>query len=131
MWKYVKNMKKYVENMKSRNQRSEAHSEARCESSYITFFLYKSPGTWKNSDLSPCRFWNFTTCIGCGTQKSEASSEVRCESSYIPFSPHKDPGTWKNSKLSLHKGSGPLYSVCYLKKSRASLIQALEPRTAK
>ena len=28
-------------------------SEARCESSYIAFSLYKCPGTWKTSDLSP------------------------------------------------------------------------------
>ena len=95
MWKYyVGNTKKYVESMKkyeeicgkyeeicgSANLKSEEPSEARYESSYIFFSLYKCPGTWKNSnsrilhivsgslcslwDLEkfrvppPCRLWN-------------------------------------------------------------------------
>jgi len=46
MRKYVGNMKKYRENMKK---------YVAFEISYIPFSLYKGPGTWENSGLSPYR----------------------------------------------------------------------------
>ena len=66
----------------------------RCELSYIGFSIHKCPGTWKNSELSPCiGLWNFKlySLYWFWVQKSE--------SSYINFSLYKCSGNWKNSEL--------------------------------
>ena len=71
MKEYVENMKKHEENMKEYEEIimyerkydeicgfGNYKNDATCESSYIHFFLHKGPGTWKNSKLSPYRFWD-------------------------------------------------------------------------
>jgi len=66
-WKHVGNMKICVEKMKkyvTLGFRRAKHW------SYIPFFLYKGPGTWKNSELSSYRLWNFE-------ERSIEQSEVR------------------------------------------------------
>ena len=75
---------------------------------YLSPYIIKGPGTWKNSKLSPYRL-----CWDVGP------SEARCESSYIPSSLYKGPRAWKNSKLFP-------YRLCDFEKFRAPpLVQAL------
>ena len=54
---------------------------ARCQSSYIAFFLYKGPGTSKNTEFS-----RSIQVPGLGRVQ-------------VVVSPHKDPGTWTNYEL--------------------------------
>ena len=66
MGEYVKNMEKYVRNMKKYVENKKKYvalglRRAKGESSSIPFSLYKSLGTWKNSEHSH---------IDSGTQKN-------------------------------------------------------------
>ena len=50
----VQTQSKYMKHVET--QKNEAPSEARCESVYIAFSLYKCPGTYRNSELH-LKYW--------------------------------------------------------------------------
>ena len=73
----VENVKKYEENNMKKQVALEPRT-AKCESSYILFFLYNGPGTWNKQALRLRKIASFTSCIGSGTWKSEARCELSC-----------------------------------------------------